>query len=397
MNSHPPRRALCAPMKPLHIFRAGRHAPMAGDPLDFGEADIAAMAAAYDPALLEAPLVVGHPATDAPAYGWVGALQAKGGDLVAEPRQVEPAFAELVQAGRFKRLSASFYPPQHARNPKPGAYYLKHVGFLGAAAPAVKGLKPIAFADDEDVVTLEFAADAVSPWRMSWLLGDIGALFRGVRDWMVAEKGVEEADRILPSATVARIADEAARIQGEADGAARAAAIEAPPSFSEPDPPQEDHQVDDTAAERQAALEARERELAEREAAIAAREAEARAAETAAFVEGLVKEARIPRGLVPRILAFAAALPMEGEVSFAEGEAQVKEAPGAAFRALLSAMPPRVEFGEIAKPGATEFAADDPTAIADAARAHQAEQAKAGVSVSMAEAVHHVTDRRISA
>lgn len=378
-------------MKPLHIFRAGRHAPMAGDPLDFSEADIAAMAAAYDPALLEAPLVVGHPATDAPAYGWVGALHARGGDLIAEPRQVEPAFAELVQAGRYKRISASFYPPQHARNPKPGAYYLKHVGFLGAAAPAVKGLKPIAFATDEDVVTLEFAAEAVSPWRLSWLLGDIGALFRGVRDWMVAEKGVEEADRILPPAAVARIADEAARMQGEADAAAKA-----PPAYSEPDP-QEDRQVEDTAAERQAALDARERALAEREAAMAAREAEARAAETAAFVEGLVREARIPRGLVPRILAFAAALPTDGEVSFAEGEAQVKETPAAAFRALLSALPPRVEFAEVARPDAAAFAADDPTAIADAARALIAEQARAGISLSMAEAVQHVTERRISA
>lgn len=378
-------------MKPLHIFRAGRHAPMAGDPLDFSEADIAAMAAAYDPALLEAPLVVGHPATDAPAYGWVGALHARGGDLIAEPRQVEPAFAELVQAGRYKRLSASFYPPQHARNPKPGAYYLKHVGFLGAAAPAVKGLKPIAFATDEDVVTLEFAAEAVSPWRLSWLLGDIGALFRGVRDWMVAEKGVEEADRILPPAAVARIADEAARMQGEADAAAKA-----PPAYSEPDP-QEDRQVEDTAAERQAALDARERALAEREAAMAAREAEARAAETAAFVEGLVREARIPRGLVPRILAFAAALPTDGEVSFAEGETQVRQTPAAAFRALLSALPPRVEFAEVARPDAAAFAADDPTAIADAARALIAEQARAGISLSMAEAVQHVTERRISA
>ena len=190
---------------------------------------------------------------------------------------------------------------------------------------------------------------------------------------------------------IARIADEAARMQGEADAAAKA-----PPASSEPDP-QEDRQVEDTAAERQAALDARERALAEREAAMAAREAEARAAETAAFVEGLVREARIPRGLVPRILAFAAALPTDGEVSFAEGETQVRQTPAAAFRALLSALPPRVEFAEVARPDAAAFAADDPTAIADAARALIAEQARAGISLSMAEAVQHVTERRISA
>ena len=154
-------------MKQLHIFRAGIHQPMQGGALEFREADLAATAAAYDPALGEAPLVVGHPKTDAPAYGWVRALRAEGGDLVAEPHQVEPAFAEMVQAGRFKKISASFYTPNHPSNPKPGAFYLKHVGFLGAAAPAVKGLRDVAFAADEaDVVTLEFAADgAVSGWR----------------------------------------------------------------------------------------------------------------------------------------------------------------------------------------------------------------------------------------
>lgn len=382
-------------MKPLHIFRAGRHTPMRGESLEFTEADLAATAQAYDPALLEAPLVVGHPSTDAPAYGWVGALRAEGGDLVAEPRQVEPQFAELVQAGRFKRLSASFYTRGHPSNPKPGVYYLKHVGFLGAAPPAVKGLKPVAFADDADVVTLEFAADAsLSPWRMSWLLGDIGSLFRGLRDWVVAEKGVEQADRLLPSATVARIAEEAARMQGEADAAARqGAATEAPPAFSDPEP-QEEPEVAEPDAERIAALEARERELADREAALAAREAERRAADTAAFVESLVREARIPQGLAPRIVAFAAALPEAGEVSFAEGETTVTETPAAAFRALLSALPPRVEFGEVARPGVAAFAEDDPHAIAAAAREYQDAQAGAGNSITMAEAVSHITQRR---
>jgi hypothetical protein len=372
-------------MKPLHIFRAGRHTPMRGDSLEFTEADLAAMAAAYDPAVLEAPLVVGHPAIDAPAYGWVGALRAEAGDLVAEPRQVEPQFAELVQAGRFKRLSASFYGPSHSRNPKPGAFYLKHVGFLGAAAPAVKGLKPIAFAGDDDgTVTLEFAADG---WRLGWMLSDVSAMFRGIRDWMIGSTSAEEAERILPSATLQRISDEAVRMQ-EAE---RAAETTVPPgaAFTE----QKEPSVDPKEAERLAALEARERELAEREASFAARDAERRAAETAAFVQDLVRQARIPQGLAPRILAFAATLPEAGEVTFAEGDKPVTETPAAAFRALLSALPPRVDFREFAKPGDVSFAADDPQAIAAAAVDFQDKEAAAGRSISMAEAVAHVTRR----
>jgi hypothetical protein len=383
-------------MKHLHIFRTGIHQPMQGGALEFREADLAATAAAYDPALGEAPLVVGHPKTDAPAYGWVRALRAEGGDLVAEPHQVEPAFAEMVAAGRFKKISASFYTPNHPSNPKPGAFYLKHVGFLGAAAPAVKGLRDVAFAADEaDVITLEFAADgAVSGWRLSWLLADVGGLFRGIRDWMVAKEGMEAAEKLLPAQTVQRMTDEAARMQGEAD-AARAAAIP-PPAFAE-DQKQETvtvptEKTDD--ADRIAALEARERDLQAREAAFAEADAARRAAEMAAFTEKLVTEARIPQGVVPRILAFAASLPVAGEISFTEGDATVKEAPLDAFRAVLSALPARVEFREVAPAGQVEFAADDPVAIRDAGLAYQAERAAAGQNVSMAAAVEHVTNRR---
>ncbi|OYW21050.1 MAG: hypothetical protein B7Z43_11640, partial [Sphingomonas sp. 12-62-6] len=45
------------------------------------EADLAATAAAYDPAKFEAPIVVGHPALDAPAYGWVRGLAFAEGTL----------------------------------------------------------------------------------------------------------------------------------------------------------------------------------------------------------------------------------------------------------------------------------------------------------------------------
>ncbi|WP_217994839.1 hypothetical protein [Methylogaea oryzae] len=70
-----------------------------------------ATARAYDPATHEAPIVVGHPAMDAPAYGWVSAVAYADGALSATPDQVDPAFAELVAAGRYKKISASFYAP----------------------------------------------------------------------------------------------------------------------------------------------------------------------------------------------------------------------------------------------------------------------------------------------
>lgn len=153
--------------KPLHIFKPGRHTAMSGVELAFSEADLAATAAAYDSALHEAPIVVGHPAADGPAYGWIKSLAFADGGLEAEPEQVDPAFAELVKAGRFKKISASFYPPDSPKNPVPGVYYLRHVGFLGAQAPAVKGLRSPEFAEDDGAVSFEFSehneATTISP------------------------------------------------------------------------------------------------------------------------------------------------------------------------------------------------------------------------------------------
>ncbi len=134
-------------MNPLEIFAAGTHIALSGQKFTFSAADLAATAAAYDPARHEAPLVIGHPELNEPAYGWVKVLTVAGNALLAEPDQVNPEFAELVNAGRYKKISAAFFAPTAPNNPRPGVYYLRHVGFLGAAAPAVKGLRKPVFSD----------------------------------------------------------------------------------------------------------------------------------------------------------------------------------------------------------------------------------------------------------
>ena len=146
----------------IQIFRAGRQVDDAGNAHDFTEADVAAMATCYNPALREAPLTVGHPASNLPAYGWVKGLGASAGVLTMDPHQVEPQFAEMVQAGRFKKRSASFYPPQHPSNPMPGRWYLRHVAFLGAQPPAVAGLKDIQFAEGDAAGAVSFSETAIA-------------------------------------------------------------------------------------------------------------------------------------------------------------------------------------------------------------------------------------------
>lgn len=130
----------------IEIFRAGTRTAENGRSYTITAADLAAAAAAYQPATHEAPLTVGHPEGNRPAYGWVESLQVDGDVLrVGGHRQVEAAFAEMVADGRFKKRSASFYHPDDSANPVPGTWYLRHVAYLGAQPPAVKGLKDIEF------------------------------------------------------------------------------------------------------------------------------------------------------------------------------------------------------------------------------------------------------------
>lgn len=130
----------------LDIFKSGAHIDDSGTQHVFSEQDIQDIAAGYRPAVREAPLVIGHPATDGPAHGWVRSLRvAPGGVLQIQAKQVSPEFAELVKDGRFKKRSSALYPPSHPSNPNPGKWYLRHVGFLGAQPPAVAGLKDPVF------------------------------------------------------------------------------------------------------------------------------------------------------------------------------------------------------------------------------------------------------------
>ena len=128
-------------MKGLHIFKAGCHTAAAGQNICFSGADISATAAAYSPDLSRAPLVLGHPESDDPAHGWAFALEARGNDLLAYVEHVSPQLKADVKAKRYRNISASFYPPRHPRNPKPGVFYLRHIGFLGANLPAVRHLQ----------------------------------------------------------------------------------------------------------------------------------------------------------------------------------------------------------------------------------------------------------------
>jgi len=344
---------MATPSTTIEIFRAGTHTAASGKQLTFSAEDVAAIAAGYDPAKHEAPIVVGHPATDAPAWGWIGGLAMAGDTLVATPRQVAPEFAELVKAGRFRKVSASFYAPDAPNNPTPGQWHLRHVGFLGAQPPAVKGLRPVQFAADEAGV--ESFADG-------WALGSIARLFRGLREWIIGAQGQDQADAVLPGYMIDSLADEATRNQAPAGL----------PAFTDPPKPEpkEPPKVDpEKLAAEQAALETRATELAAREAAFAEQVRATRRAADAAFAEALVKQGRLPKALQKLATDVLAQADDATTADFADDKAVTHHA---ALQKLLSALPVPVAFGEFApagergEPGATDLGARADAIFAEA-------------------------------
>jgi len=320
-------------MKALHIFRAGTHRTNQGEPIAFSEADLAATVAAYAPAVHEAPICVGHPKHDAPAYGWIGRLAQAEIGLTATPTQVDPEFAEAVESGRFKKLSAAFYAPDDEANPVPGVYYLRHVAFLGAQPPAVKGLRNVEFGegDGDAALVFEFA---------EWSDVANGNLWRRVREWMIAKFGPEEAETVTPSWLV----DD---VQAKPDP------VPSTPLFTEPE---EDPNVSNTPdiTARQAELDERERQLKAREATIAAAEGERRAAAAAEFAETQVQAGRILPGEKAGVAAVLMALP-DGDktIAFGEGDAAESVSPRAFAERLLAGLPKRVDFSERSAPETT--------------------------------------------
>lgn len=322
--------------KPLHIFKPGRQTAMSGVTLEFSESDLEASARAYDPAKHEAPLVIGHPKHDAPAYGWVKSLATGTDGLNAEPHQVDANFAELVAAGRYKKISASFYLPDAPNNPVPGVYYLRHVGFLGAQPPAVKGLKAVAFADDPDSDVVEFS---------DWGMEANASLWRRLRDFLLTKFGQETADQVVPDWQIESIR-EAAR---QDDDAQRT-------SFADPtvspthQPHEENHAV---TPEQKAALEAENAQLKQKLAAAEAEQKTAAAAkrhgEHLAYAEQLVGEGKLApkhKGAVVAFLDFS-----DGETALEFGEGDAKQPLASAFKSFLGDMPKVVEFGETATKG----------------------------------------------
>lgn len=359
-----------AKTRKIEVFRPGSFVAMGGEHVTFGAADLMAIAGAYDCVNSPVPVVVGHPKTDDPAFGWATTFSYDEASerLTAEIGEIAPEFETAVSDGRYKKISLSLYGPTAPGNPKPGQWYPKHIGFLGAAAPAVSGLKPVQFSSEDGVQTFEFA-DASA-------LRDVASLFRKMREFFIEQFGSEKADKALPDWTISWIAEAAEREVPEFPNVN--------PYFAAPVPP----------AKIKEPSMAEQNEMARREAAVAKREAELAHAENVAFAESVVADNRLLPVLKDNVVAVLDGLSAISNqtVSFAEADGTKADKPLVeAFKSILKANPTVVPFGETNMGDAPEeisFAnAGD---VAAKASAYVSEQAAKGITITIADAIDHL-------
>ena len=358
-------------MKSFQIFKPGRQISAAGTTINFTEDDLRAAVAAYDPTLHEAPMTVGHPKDNLPAYGWVQSLEydEAAQSLMADPNQVEEQFSEMVEQGRFKKRSASFYLPDSPANPKPGSYYLRHVAFLGAHPPAVKGLKEVEFSEDVDAITVEFGElDAWSVARM----------FRNLREFIVDRFDLEAADNAVPSWAVEDLEYSARNPDPQPDTPM--------PEFNEGDNEQ-DSEDDMTEIERlKAELKKRDDRLAE----FNEREATLKRQELHAAITAYADDGRILPAHTDQLVDFAQALDNESTVEFGEGDQAKPTGLQDAFLAILGAMPKQVDFSERSGGEGDPAKVKTPEQQAGAIRKAMREAEENGRAISYSEALHRV-------
>ncbi|HHR5103159.1 TPA: peptidase, partial [Escherichia coli] len=245
-------------------------------------------------------------------------------------------------------------------NPKPGVLYLRHVGFLGAQPPSVKGLKQVSFSEQEEGV-VEFA---------DWQAITNASLWGKLRDFLIARFSLDEAEKVLPEWQLNSLREEAYRDTLSQDAAGA--------QFSEtgPGPSSASNEESSMTKEEIEALQEENRRLKQQAADRDARDAQVRQEQlhkdNVAFAEKLVAEGRLaPRASSVVVALLDAVAGGDKPVVFAEGESRTPLA--TAFRSLLSDGEPVMNFaeqatkervGDTVKVDVAEFAEADPERLA---------------------------------
>ena len=138
----------------FEAFKSGKHVSSEGEECEYTDADLEHMCEEYNAraTIDPAPLTLGHPTDNSPAYGWIKSARTFAGKLLVKAHQLNKDFVDAVKQGAYKKVSLSLYDDDKGKR-------IRHCGFLGAMPPAIKGLQPVSFASSDKYksYTEEFA------------------------------------------------------------------------------------------------------------------------------------------------------------------------------------------------------------------------------------------------
>jgi len=294
-----------------------------------------------------APIVIGHPKTDDPAFGWIDRVFREGKTLFAEVTEVAKEFREAVNQGFYKKRSISLYPD----------LTLKHVGFLGAMPPAVKGLADIKFNGSDSAICFEVSPDSgseFSDYETTFGFRSVGRILRNVREFLISQKGLELADRVIPNWEVQGLENFK---DPEPEEKGESSLYNEQSHEGEPMTEQEKAEFEALQAKvasfsetEKARADAAEAKIAESEKVAAEATEAAEVAEVKAFAEGLAKAGKIPASEVELEIESLLLLKKSGKVSsFSEGDETKEISSFEAKKKSLEARKPSVEFSEFSR------------------------------------------------
>ena len=369
----------------FEVFRAGTQTDSKGVEHTFSDADLNSVVANFKPK--SAPLVIGHPKMDDPAWGWASELKAEGGSLFAKAEDVCAEFAQAVQSKRYPNRSVKLEKVANG-------YQLAHIGYLGGKPPAVDGLAwQFNQSDDADTLTLEFAAGDIDNISLR-TSNTLTRLMGNLRNFITDRFGSEAADKVVPDyesewlkeETIIAEHERAKVNNGEGAEFSKGDAIN---NSNATPPTHEDHAMDEK--ERKALQD----QIDAANAKNAQLEFAQRVAAANTFINTEINGGKAPRLTNTEGVAEFMAKLDDGDTTFefaaADGKSQELK-PAAWFEGFLKGLPEQTglthEFNKDDKDG--EVTDDSAEALAAKALEFQQSQSSKGIEISITAALDHI-------
>lgn len=385
----------------VHSFYAGTHKDSKGRAATFTKADLEQMVANL--ARVPAPAVVGHPKDNAPRYATTAAAKVEGDQLYVSFCKVNPAFDKAVADGAYPDRSLSvFKDPEHG-------WTIRHVGFLGAVPPALEGLEPVDYAANptDPEALFEFAMDGCDDCQaeidLANAVADMADLFTGVREWLIAEKGLDVADRVTPSWSLDWIKKRAASARTAFYAEQQANAETSHPTnpmFSAPalkrpigDLTMTPEEIAAKAAAEAAAAEKLKADFAAQGAELAELRALRLRDGIATKVNAWKAEGKVLPADEAGLVEFMAAIESGTSFEFSAAGTTAKTTPAEWFAEFMAKRPKLVELGRLPQDQTATLDTNNAHAIAAAAQEFMKNEADKGRTVDIVHAVAHVTQR----